>query len=200
MCNLHGEDSLPGEAAEAQGRRCTAKTAAGTRCQSWAMHKGVPPLCNVHAGLTAPAAGDSRRCSAKRTDARRGRTCRQCRRWAMVGSNPPLCTRHGGKFLPEERQEAAKMTGVSGGRRCTAVKAGGELCRNWASRNWAISNKPEGPARVGPALCSTHAGRSRLPGQEDEAAGRRCSAVTRAGKRCPNWAKLYSIKMHGRPL
>jgi hypothetical protein len=40
---------MPGAGDEAAGRRCTATTLAGQRCQNWALDHMEPPRCRVHA-------------------------------------------------------------------------------------------------------------------------------------------------------
>jgi hypothetical protein len=151
--------------------QCTATTKAGRRCRRPAIaSSGVAHLCTVHAGLTLPRGEDRRRCTATTLAGSR------CRRWAVQRTDPPLCPMHAGRFAPAGDES----------RRCTALTPGGARCRQWAVHG--------SEARHGRPLCPTHArvaaGGSgwRWPGPADDAAGRRCKAITHRGRQCRNWA------------
>lgn len=54
-----------------------------------------------------------------------------------------------------------------------------------------------------PPVCNVHGGRhrSRLPGAEEQEAGRRCTAISaRTGKQCRMWAMLNSERIYGQAL
>lgn len=86
----------------------------------------------------------------------------QCASWARKGSERPRCSVHD-----------VRPSSESGKRRCKAETRRGARCLN--------------AAMDGGELCSVHARRV-LPGEEDRAAGRVCSARQRKGKRCRYWA------------
>lgn len=157
-------------ALQPQTNRCTALTRAGQRCRRPAIGEIDPPLCTVHAGLTLPREADRRRCTATTQAGSR------CRRWAARATEPPRCPMHAGRFAPAGSEP----------RRCSAIARSGNRCRQWAVR--------ASEARHGQPLCPAHArvaaGGSgwHWPGPEDDAAGRRCTAVTRQGRQCRNWA------------
>jgi hypothetical protein len=168
LCTTHSGRTAAGEG---DARRCTATTKAGRRCRRPAIaSSGAAQLCTVHAGLTVPHGEDRRRCTAT------ARAGNRCRRWAVRGTSPPRCPTHAGRFAPAGDEP----------RRCTAIARSGVRCRQWAVRG--------SEARYGQPLCPAHARVAaggtgwHWPGPEDDAAGRRCKAITRQGRQCRNWA------------
>ncbi|MFW6097036.1 MAG: hypothetical protein ACOC9Z_03120, partial [Chloroflexota bacterium] len=114
----------------------------------------------------------TRRKENKRKCGAQTRSGRPCRSWALPESEPPRCSVHGNGAPPAERQ-------------CVATTKAGGRCRAWAM--------------LGQELCSRHAGRLTITG-EDRRAGRACTALTRAGEPCRNWAVEDSMALFGRAL
>lgn len=142
---------------------------------------------------------------------------RRCSNWARRGSDPALCNVHGEGALPE-----------GGKRRCSAVTAREERCRNWAMIGEDVCNihggwtmPPEADRIMGractavteggrscgrwatrgsdPPLCNVHAG-NYLPGEGTHQAGQRCVAMTETGEQCNAWAMRNSVPLYGRTL